>query len=58
MTSPPELRRNPRFTDELVRFLLHRKKWYLIPTAGVILIFGLLLVFGSTAAAPFIYTLF
>jgi hypothetical protein len=58
MSSQPELRQNPRFTDDVIRFLVHRKKWYLIPAALVILFFGLLLVLGGTAAAPFIYTLF
>jgi hypothetical protein len=34
------------------------KKWWLIPIIVVGVVFGLLLVLGSTGAAPFIYTLF
>lgn len=43
---------------ELWDFLRHNKKWWLTPIIVVLLCFGLLIIFGSTAAAPFIYTLF
>ena len=43
---------------EFVDFLLHNKKWWLIPIVVVLLALGVLVVLGSTAAAPFIYTLF
>lgn len=40
-------------------FLKTRKKFWLLPMMITLLIFGLLLFFtGSTAVAPFIYTLF
>jgi Family of unknown function (DUF5989) len=39
-------------------FLKHNKKWWLLPIIGVLLVLGLLIVLSSTAAAPFIYTLF
>jgi hypothetical protein len=39
-------------------FLLHNKKWWLIPIVVALLLVGVLVVLGSTAAAPFIYTLF
>lgn len=42
------------FTD----FLRYNKKWWLLPIIVVLLLVGALLVLGSTAAAPFIYTLF
>ena len=58
MASPAELHQNPGFFRDLLQFLAHRKKWYLIPVAVVILLFAGLLVLGGTAAAPFIYTLF
>jgi len=58
MSSNQELRRNPGFVGEVLQFLMQRKKWYLIPVAIVIVIFGVLLALGGTAAAPFIYTLF
>lgn len=43
---------------ELWRFLRARKKFWLAPMIVVLLLFGLILVLGQTALAPFIYTLF
>jgi hypothetical protein len=44
---------------ELLTFLWRRKLFWLIPMVALLLLFGLLLVFGSaTGVAPFIYTLF
>ena len=44
---------------ELLAFLWQRKMWWLIPMVSVLLLFGLLIVFGSTSGVgPFIYTLF
>ena len=43
---------------ELWLFLRHTKKWWLAPILVVLVLFGLLLMLSSTAAAPFIYTLF
>lgn len=43
---------------EFWQFILHNKKWWLIPIAIVLFLFGVLMLLGSTAAAPFIYTLF
>lgn len=39
-------------------FIKHNKKWWLVPIVVMMLLLGALLMFGSTAAAPFIYTLF
>ena len=39
-------------------FLLHNKKWWLIPIVVALLLVGVLVIFGGSAAAPFIYTLF
>ena len=39
-------------------FLLHSKKWWLIPVIVSLLLVTALVILGSTAAAPFIYTLF
>ena len=39
-------------------FLKENKKWWLLPIVIVLGLVGLLAVLGSTAAAPFIYTLF
>jgi Family of unknown function (DUF5989) len=46
------------FFAELWDFLKHNKKWWLLPILIVILGVGVLIVLSSTAAAPFIYTLF
>ena len=43
---------------EYWEFLLHNKKWWLIPIIVALLLVGVLIVFGGSAAAPFIYTLF
>ena len=43
---------------ELWYFLRRTRKWWLAPILLVLLAFGLLLFLSTTAAAPFIYTLF
>ncbi len=48
----------PGIATEFLEFLLHNKKWWLTPIILVLLVVGLLVVLGSTGAAPFIYTLF
>lgn len=53
-----ELESNPGFFKDLMSFLLENKKWWLIPIVVVLAFFGVLVVLGSTGAAPFIYTLF
>jgi len=45
-------------TVELYRLLRDNKKWWLIPVVVVLLGIGVLVLLSSTAAAPFIYTLF
>lgn len=40
---------------ELVDFVLDNKKWWLVPIFLVLFLFGLLSVFMSTGAAPFLY---
>ena len=51
-------RRRSSLLGEIVGFLAHNKKWWLLPIVLVLLVLGLLVVLGGTAAAPFIYTLF
>lgn len=47
------------FLKDLWNFLKERKKIWLAPIIIILLILGLLIVFGgSSAVAPFIYTLF
>ncbi len=48
----------PGIVREFVDFLLHNKKWWLAPIIVVLLVVGIFIILGSTAAAPFIYTLF
>lgn len=43
---------------ELFAFLLENKKWWLAPIVIAVLLLGLLVLFGGSGAAPFIYTLF
>ena len=54
----PDYQHNPSFARELLMFLQHSRKWYLIPIVVVILGMSLLIVLAGTGAAPFIYTLF
>ena len=47
------------FLSDLWRFLIERKKFWLIPMIAILLLLGLLIVIGgSSVIAPFIYTLF
>jgi hypothetical protein len=39
-------------------FLAENKKWWLAPIIVCVLLLGLLVLLGGSAAAPFIYTLF
>ena len=43
---------------EFAAFLRHNKKWWLLPIVVALLLVGVLIILGSTTAAPFIYTLF
>ena len=44
--------------SELWLFMSHNKKWWLTPVVVLLLLLGLLVVLGTSGAAPFIYTLF
>ena len=47
------------FLKEFVKFLMERKKFWLVPILVFLLIFGaLFVVTQGTAVAPFIYTIF
>lgn len=47
------------FLKDLWLFMKERKKFWLAPIIILLLLLGVLIVFGSgTAVAPFIYTLF
>ena len=44
--------------QEFTHFLRENKKWWLAPIVVALGIVGVLVILGSTGAAPFIYTLF
>ncbi len=47
------------FVQDLWGFLRHRKKYWLLPIILTLLLFGALMVMaGTSAIAPFIYTIF
>lgn len=47
------------FLKDLSGFFMTRKKFWLIPAIVVLVVVGAIIVFGgSTAIAPFIYTIF
>ena len=50
--------KDPGIVAEFVDFLKNHKKWWLTPIILVLVLLGVLLVLGSSGAAPFIYTLF
>ena len=48
-----------RIAGELLVYLWRNKLWWMLPMVGVLMVFGLLIVFGtSTGVGPFIYTMF
>ena len=52
--------KGPGFFRELVGFLLHNKKWWLIPILLVLVLMGLVVLVAAPGSplAPLIYTLF
>ena len=47
------------FLKEIAKYLMHRKKFWLIPILLFLLLFGgFFVVTQGTAVAPFIYTIF
>ncbi len=45
--------------SELFQMLWHRRRWWLIPLMGMLVLIGILLAVAGTAGiGPFIYTLF
>ncbi len=43
---------------EFIHLLATTKKWWLVPAIIAVVLLGVLVFLSSTAAAPFIYTLF
>ncbi len=48
----------PSLAAELLDFLKHNKKWWLLPILLMLGLFGVLMALAATGAAPFIYTMF
>lgn len=48
-------RRVPGLAAEFAHFLIHNKKWWLAPIILVLLLFGALVILGSSGVLPFIY---
>lgn len=47
------------FLQDLWLFVKERKKFWLVPVIAILLLLGIIIVLGGTSAlAPFIYTLF
>lgn len=47
------------FIRDLFKFLMARKKWWLIPIIAALVVLGLLMIFAeSSAVAPFLYPFF
>jgi hypothetical protein len=49
---------SPGLVPEFIDFVLHNKKWWLIPIIVALLLLGLLVVAGGSGLAPLIYTIF
>jgi Family of unknown function (DUF5989) len=43
---------------ELWEFMRHNKRWWLTPIIVILIVVGLLVALGGSAAAPFLYPLF
>jgi len=50
--------RGSSLLGEFWHFLMHNKKFWLLPIVIILILLGLLIILGGTAAAPFIYPLF
>ncbi len=48
----------PSLQREFLDFLMHNKKWWLLPIVVVLVLLGVLISVGSSGAGVFVYTLF
>jgi hypothetical protein len=49
---------NASLLGDTLAFLRENKKWWILPIAAILALISAVVLFGGTAAAPFIYTLF
>ena len=54
----PAAEQNSGLIGELLDLIRYNKKWWLIPVIVALLLIGVVVLLGTTAAAPFIYPLF
>jgi len=53
------MRKNKSLLRETWDFLMERKAWWLVPIIIMLILVGILIIFGqSSAVSPFIYALF
>lgn len=57
VSDQPEFRRRG-LVREFWDYLLENKAWWMVPILAMVLLLAVLLIFGSTAIAPFVYPLF
>ena len=50
--------KNNSVLGDFFDYLKANKKWWLLPIVSTLVLIGILLLLSTTAAAPFIYTLF
>ena len=50
--------KNKSVAGDFIDYLKANKKWWLLPILSTLFLIGVLLLLSTTAAAPFIYTLF
>jgi Family of unknown function (DUF5989) len=50
--------KNASLVSDILGFLSQSKKWWLLPVMGTLLVLGVMVLLSTTAAAPFVYTLF
>jgi len=50
--------KNQSVVGDFIDYLKVNKKWWLLPILSTLFLIGVLLLLSTTAAAPFIYTLF
>ncbi len=51
-------KKNNSIDGDFIDYLKANKKWWLLPIISTLVLIGVLLLLSTTAAAPFIYTLF
>jgi hypothetical protein len=51
-------RRSGGILRDCIDFLVHTRKWWMVPILVVLLLLGLVIIVGGSSLAPLIYTLF